>query len=160
MKKYLLGIGIFSLICFVASLIVNIVYGVYTFKFMDDVNKALYIFQIFEFGIIGPSTGILFIVVKKHDDLIDGLISFGRKKKFNHIGIEVKSYVFSVRNCNEKVLILNDKDCFSLNSIYSVNRVDNVITIVNSANMYTFFFSGKEEAKTVYETLSLDLDLN
>ena len=149
------------MVSFIILLITNlIVYAEITFTSKDVGLIISFTFEIILYGLIGPSIGIALIVLSNHEDKLNFLHSRTNKKRFSHLAIQINSYSFTIGSNDKEALLVNGKNYFYFSSIVSLNRVDNVITLVNNDNMFSLFFKTKEEAKVVYEHFKVRLDID
>ena len=84
MRKYLKVIGIISLVCYGILFIVNIVVGSSILKYGDAGTVILFIIELVVYGLIGPSEGLLFIVVSVNIQQIDNICDKLEKDKDNN----------------------------------------------------------------------------
>lgn len=160
MKKYLKGIGIASLVCFGILLIVNIVVGAKTLGHADAGIVILYLFEIILYGLIGPSIGILFIVVSVNIEQIDNICDKLEKDKNNNELLQIKNIEVDSYSFEEKFLIINNVYKINVNEINFLQKINNKLSIINNKRIIVLEKLTKDNIDEIYNFCIDDKNLN
>lgn len=164
MRKYLKVIGIISLVCYGILFIVHIVVGSAILKYGDAGTVILFISELLVYGLIGPSEGILFIVVSVNiqqiDNICDKLEKDKDKGKDNNELLRIKNIEVDSYSFEEKFLIINNIYKINVNEINFIQKINNKLSIINNKRIIVLEKLTNDNRDEIYDFCIDDKNLN